>query len=1079
MAAPLDLTTHVLTNGHTIEASAGTGKTYSVAALVTRAIATDDDLRIDRILITTFTRGAAAELRDRVRRRLADTATKLHADEEDPDDSILTALRADVSQRQQYVRNLRRAVVNFDNATISTIHSVCSKILALAGQTTHDEAAEEFAKRVIAEVVNDRLVSEAVAHGRTWDEGRVAKLVKARLDSPLAEQWFDPNLDAATVSQLDLLRSMLDDLVDEVSRRTLNHPSFSDLIRRAEQVLAGEQGDEIRARFAERYTHAFVDEAQDTDALQWRLFHHVFPKHDPSSTHKLTAVGDPKQAIYAFRGADVNAYLQVRDPDNMSTLDTNYRSDEPVIDALNALFEGRSLGHGISYTNVNADPKKASSKVRGVGPVEAIDLGAANEQFEVALAGVGHVVRLLQSGEILDNDTWRPIEPKDICVLTGSNTLVRSIQARLQRHGIPAVASGAESVFSDPTAIDLQVLFEALERIGHAGRIRKVATTSFFGFGLGDPRLLPAAAGGEADVVLALQSKLVGWRQVLLRRGIAALAAEITSDIDVMNVFVAGLSGERKLADFSHIVELLHSATGGKGVSPEEVLQIFAEYATIDRNSEIVSRRVESDADAVQVMTIHKSKGLEFPCVVVADLWKYKTYERDQLPMYNLPHDAESTGTRIDISWAIGDIADESKQRINTAQGEEQQRLLYVAMTRAENHLAFLWPSTPPRPSVLGDTLNVDVIGTPNDNGEIRVRTLQRNQVPKNWRHTPPDDEEPAEFRLAVGPSAVEQTYRRTSFTGITRAQKSISRKVGAPEFDPAAGGADEYDNWFVTKSRYADPATPTGVHMPLARLVGGTYVGKVLHEVYENIDTSAANLRDEVEAQCRRIITGSLLRNDIDAIIDGIHLSLITPLGAHLDSTTLANIEPERRLAELNFEMSVADLANGVRVSDFGRILDDLVPGDDTLRPYVEMLKHESFDIALAGLVNGSIDAVLQLGTDDNPRLWITDYKSNRLDQEGDETLIAAYSQERLFESMVHHHYPLQALLYGTAMYRYLRWRAPHLANPSDHVKGFSYFFIRGMVGPSTPPDTGVFAWQAPSSLWQRLSDRLAGDAL
>ena len=114
-----------------------------------------------------------------------------------------------------------------------------------------------------------------------------------------------------------------------------------------------------------------------------------------------------------------------------------------------------------------------------------------------------------------------------------------------------------------------------------------------------------------------------------------------------------------------------------------------------------------------------------------------------------------------------------------------------------------------------------------------------------------------------------------------------------------------------------------------------------------------------EVEAQCRRIITGSLLRNDIDAIVDGIHLSLVTPLGAHLDNTTLANIEPERRLAELNFEMSVADLANGVRVSDFGRILDDLVPGQDTLRSYVEMLKHESFDIALAGLVNGSIDEI------------------------------------------------------------------------------------------------------------------------
>jgi len=175
---------------------------------------------------------------------------------------------------------------------------------------------------------------------------------------------------------------------------------------------------------------------------------------------------------------------------------------------------------------------------------------------------------------------------------------------------------------------------------------------------------------------------------------------------------------------------------------------------------------------------------------------------------------------------------------------------------------------------------------------------------------------------------------------------------------------------------------------------------------------------------------------------------------------------------------MAIADLAAGVRVSDFGRILADLLPANDVLRPYVDMLTHESFDIQLTGLINGSIDAVLQLGTNEDPELWITDYKSNRLDQDGDATLIGAYQQERLLDSMVHHHYPLQALIYGTAMYRYLRWRAPHLAHPSNHVKGFAYFFIRGMVGPDTPPDTGVFTWQAPTGLWQRLSDRLAGDA-
>lgn len=871
----------------------------------------------------------------------------------------------------------------------------------------------------------------------------------------------------------------------EVNLRTEQHPSFNDLIRRAELALRGDMGADIRARFAERYTHAFVDEAQDTDQLQWKLFHHIFPKHDRNASHKLTAVGDPKQAIYAFRGADVNAYLDARDTANMSTLDTNFRSDPPVINALNALFEDRSLGLGINYSAVAADPRKeeVGSRVRGVSPVEAIDIVDDNSQPLVGRAAAGHVVRLLDGGEIFDNGAWRPIEPKDVCVLTGSNTLVRRIQSELQDLGIPAVASGAESVFADTTANDLRLVFEALDRISNPGRVRSVATTAFFGFSLGDPRLLPDDVAppmpNQPDTVLTIQEKLVGWRQVLQRRGVAALAAEISADAAVMEVFVAGPTGERRLADFSHVIDLLHAETRGRGVSPAEVLDVFADLALIDANSEIVTRRIESDADAVQVMTIHKAKGLEFPCVVIADLWKPKTYyEARDVPKYNNATGDGATRTIIDIGWAIGAVADESRQAVDNAQCDEQKRLLYVAFTRPENHLGFLWPSNPPKPSMLNDTLNVEVIGQTRSDGTALIHRLLRTHPPRGWRYGGVGAQASHDFALAAGPTSIEQTYRRTSFSGITSAQKSMTRKVGAPEYDQTAGGNDEDTNWFVTTSRYASPETPTGVHMPLARIAGGTYVGKVLHTVYEHIDTAATNLRAEVETQCSRLITGAVLRDNLNEIVDGIHLSLTTPLGAQLGNTTLADVTPDRRLAELNFEMAIADLAAGVRVSDFGRILADLLPANDVLRPYVDMLTHESFDIQLAGLINGSIDAVLQLGTNQDPELWITDYKSNRLDQDGDATLISAYQQERLLDSMVHHHYPLQALIYGTAMYRYLRWRAPHLAHPSNHVKGFAYFFIRGMVGPETPPDTGVFTWQAPTGLWQRLSDRLAGDA-
>jgi exodeoxyribonuclease V beta subunit len=1082
MTQALDLANHQLTNGHTIEASAGTGKTYSVAALVTRAIAVDDDLRIDKILITTFTRFAAAELRDRVRRRLAATADRLENNQPDPTDLILTTLLADESQRPRYVRNLRRAAVNFDNATIGTIHSVCSKILALAGLVTHDDSAEDIVRRTLAEVVNDRLVSEAVERGRTWDESRVRKAVEERHGNPLAEQWFDNTIDPTLVAELADLATAIDEMVAEIHRRTELHPSFNDLIRRAEEALSGEMGDDIRARFAERYTHAFIDEAQDTDQLQWKLFHHVFPRQDPTSAHKLTAVGDPKQAIYAFRGADIHAYLDVRDTSNMSTLDTNFRSDPPVIDALNALFEGKSLGEGIDYSPVSADPAKTGSKLRGVAAAEAIDIVNANNQFQAGLAAVGHVVRLLDNGEILDNDEWRPIEPKDICVLAGSNTLVRAVHRELQKLGIPAVASGAESVFADTTATELRRLFEALDRVNNLGRVRNAATTAFFGMSLGDARFLPddvaPRAPGDSDVVLDIQEKLVEWRQVLQRRGVAALAAEISSDTAVMEAFVAGPDGERHLADFSHIIDLLHAETRGSGVTPGQVLEVFDAYALINGNSDVVSRRVESDIDAVQVMTVHKAKGLEFPCVIVAELWKPRAYDESRdIPKYRHPIHDGGYQNRIDIGWVLGCTADESKSLVTQAQCDEQKRLIYVAFTRPKNHLAFLWQSQPTDESMLAETVDLDAINREGKNGDILVSAVSRTYPPKSWRYTVAKQSAQTQLSVADGPAAIEQTYRRTSFSGITKAQSSMTRKVGAPEFAPTVGGNDEQANWFVTTSHYADPETPTGADMPLARIAGGVYVGKVLHEVYECVDTSAADLRAEVDAQCRRIIRGSLLGRDLDAIIEGVYLSLTTPLGPSLGNVALADITPDRRLAELNFEMAIADLAAGVRVSDFGRILGDLVPVGNVLRPYVDMLTHESFDIPLAGLINGSIDAVLQLGSDVDPQIWITDYKSNRLDQDGDSTLISAYGQGRLFDAMVHHHYPLQALIYGTAMYRYLRWRAPHLSNPSDHVKGFSYFFIRGMVGPDTPPDTGVFTWLAPAGLWQRLSDRLAGD--
>jgi exodeoxyribonuclease V beta subunit len=511
------------------------------------------------------------------------------------------------------------------------------------------------------------------------------------------------------------------------------------------------------------------------------------------------------------------------------------------------------------------------------------------------------------------------------------------------------------------------------------------------------------------------------------------------------------------------------------------VLGLFENLAALPSSSEVVSRRVESDADAVQVMTMHSAKGLEFPVVVVADLWKDAVFgEPNPLPVYyRAVEDGLVNSERvIDIGWAEGLTSAASTAAIEKNNRDESKRLLYVAMTRAQHHLSLMRTTSTGKATLLDLALNTEVIGVPAEDFEPAVLEVGINSLPPSREYARAVEETVDDFTLANSPGAVVQTYRRTSFSGITAMQSESSS--GTIGFMSAGSGNEEDAFSFAGRAHYAPAGVPAGVHMPLARVAGGTYIGKVLHKVYEDIDTSAANLLSEVERAVDQWVSGRMLAEHRKNIIDGVHLSLNTPLGPMFGERTLGSISPSDRLAELDFEMSLAELSKGILASDIGTVLLQMLPEGDALRPYATMLRHESFNIPLAGLLNGSIDAVLRLGTAEAPSLFITDYKSNRLDTEDDAQVIDAYAPSRLVHAMEHHHYPLQALLYGTCIFRMLRWRAPHL-NPDTTIGGVAYFFIRGMVGDKTPVDNagnpyGVFTWQAPAGLWERLSDLFAG---
>ncbi len=1094
---PFSLTEYPLPSGTIVEASAGTGKTYSVAAYVTHALATDESLRIGQILVTTYTRNAAAELRDRIRGRLVSTARLLRsatAAGRDPLDEKLLAV--DPAERIAIARRLERAVAEFDTATIGTIHAICGRVLRMAGFEPGQAPDEEHLERTIAEAVNDAVVAEAAA-GRGWDESRLTELVTAALRDPFVVPWFDAT--GRSPEELDLLERagrIVKECVGAVQAAMQATPSFDDLLRLAWEAVRSPTRAGLRAELRRRFRLAIVDEAQDTSRLQWEFFHELFPPaaDQPNATaddgRRLVAVGDPKQAIYGFRGADITAYLRFAEGDGQGrsrrTLVTNFRSDGPLIDSLNEAMAGATFGSAIAYQPVVPAPHRSESRMVGLPPVELIAAGdvwpadaAARKVFELLDHG-----RFATGGEADGAPrTPQPLRPRDICVLVRVNDIGRRIEEQLARAGIPAVSTGTASVMEGQLADDLRVVFEAMERPGSGSRVRRAAATVFFGHSL-------TAVGrlGE-ETEQAVQDRIAELHGILRASGVAAMKSAIMSDVAMAERLTAGSDGERHAVDLAHLVELLHDASRGRGCAPRAMLEHLAELARRDEKSELVSRRVESDEDAVRIMSVHIAKGLEFPCVVVVDDWK----ERRQPPRGPAVFYAGSE-RRLDLAYALTSAASPTAAAAVIAAGnEELRRLLYVAVTRPRHHLCIIR-----RPTDEPSTLDAVLTSPP----PLRdAADLPR--LPGRWR--PASDAATPSVIPAVAPlpAEVRSTYRRTSFSGIVaQAAHRLPNDHAPPghghDEPPAAvaRGDHDSDQPSTTGAESRSAATlAMRASSALADLPAGTAFGSAVHEIFERLEfdaaASAIDRATLVATAVADVATSAFLRPHQEPLAAMIAAAIETPFGGPADAPfrdrCFADFTTVDRLAELDFNMGLAGLAAGVRASDVGRVVAATLPADDPLADYARLLAGSAFDIPLAGMINGSIDAVLRLPGQpaDDPLLVIADYKTNRLHRRGDPVPLAAYAPGRLVDAMADHHYPLQALVYGTAVYRLLRWRLgptkPPGWDPGGCIAGVVYGFTRGMQGPDTPVDAaghryGVFAWVPPPAIWRRLSDLLAG---
>ncbi|UFS98817.1 UvrD-helicase domain-containing protein [Nocardia huaxiensis] len=1095
-----ELTGPLPTGTTVLEASAGTGKTYAIVGLAVRFVA-EAGVDVSQLLLVTFSRAATQELRERTRDRFVSVAVALGDPERaraHTDELVRHLAQANPAEVAARRERLLAALSDFDAGTIATTHSFCQRMLdelGLAGEQEPGVRLVEGIEDVVSTVADDLYLSRYARTTAPFAPAEAQRLASAAVGDrqavlvPEAEGEDDPAAERVAFAAAARVET-------QRRKRLSGLRDFDDLLVLLHEVLADpEHGQRACQRIRDRFRVALVDEFQDTDPLQWDILRRAFHGHAT-----LVLVGDPKQAIYAFRGAEVLSYLDaVAHAGSRRELTTNRRSDAGLLAALEHLQGGAALGHK-EITVHRVAPTRSFTRLSG--PAEQIvpvrlrcfprtGAGALNrsgyptvgrQRERIAVDVVADIVRLLESGTRIDAGTEheRPIGPGDIAVLVRNHTQLDLVRRELERAGVAAVLTSGASVFGTPAAGEWLWVLHALEQPHRADRVRLAAGTTLLGLSADE------IDSGGADLVGRLSAELRDAGRLFARAGFAAVFEKMSAATRLAPRLLALEGGERRLTDLRQIAQLLDEAALREGLGLTALTRWLADHVRDPAAGSVAnrSRRLDRDAAAVQLATVHASKGLEFPVVYLPFAW-------DAAKLRNPPtllfHDEQ--GRRVlDVGGPEAIGYNNRKVRAEAEEAAEELRLLYVALTRAGAQVVAWWaPAFDTQTSPLHRMLLGREPGSPAVAGKAPVPSdpvvLERFT---EWAATaepgviaiePVRAATPARLRRDATSTAtadlraahfdrtLDQDWRRTSYSALT---------AGAHDAPPSG---DQPDGRGIAD----EPAAPAEIVAEADAFAGaapslmnelpyGAEFGTLVHEVLEYVDTDAADLATEIRARCEHAVAEQMFDADPDILAGSLLAVMHTPIGIGC----LADIPTRDRLSELDFELPLAGgdtpTATRVTVPQIAVLLRRHLPADDILAPYADQLAHLD-DTPLRGFLTGSIDAVLRTA---GPRFVVVDYKTNRLGT-GDLT-VAHYTRDRMAAEMMRSHYPLQAILYSVALHRYLRWRLPGY-DPAVHLGGIKYLFVRGMVGPETPDGCGVFDWHPPAALVEDLSALLAGD--
>ncbi|EMX2133160.1 exodeoxyribonuclease V subunit beta [Citrobacter werkmanii] len=1163
-----------LTGERLIEASAGTGKTFTIAALYLRLLlglggsaAFPRPLTVEELLVVTFTEAATEELRGRIRSNIHEL--RIACLRETTDNPLYARLLDEIADKKQAAQWLLLAERQMDEAAVFTIHGFCQRMLSLNAfesgmlfeqQLIEDEsllryqACADFWRRHcyplsrdIAQVIFETwkgpqallrdidryLQGEApVIKAPPSDDETLAsrhEQILARINR-IKQQWrgsvdeLDGLLEASGIDRRKFNRGnqskwiekisawaqeetqsyQLPDALEKFSQRFLQertkaggvtpqHPlfvaidellsepltlrdlvitralveirsavaeekrrrgelGFDDMLSRLDAALRSDSGDALAAAIRTRFPVAMIDEFQDTDPQQYRIFRRIW-QHQPETA--LLLIGDPKQAIYAFRGADIFTYMKARSEVSAHyTLDTNWRSAPGMVNSVNTLFS--QMDDAFMFREIPFSPVKFAEKNQSLRFVlhgetqpamsmwlmEGESCGVGDYQNYMAQVCATQIRDWLKAGhsgdaQLVSGKASRPVRASDISVLVRSRQEAALVRDALTQLAIPSVyLSNRDSVFETLEAQELLWMLQAVMTPERENTLRSALATSMMGLNAQDIEAL----NNDENAWDAVVEEFDGYRQIWHKRGVMPMLRALMTNRQIAENLLATAGGERRLTDILHISELLQEA--GSQLESEHALVRWLSQHILEPDSNASSQqlRLESDKHLVQIVTIHKSKGLEYPLVWLPFITNFRVQDQ---AFY---HDRSSFEAVLDLS--------DARESVELAEAErlaEDLRLLYVALTRSVWHCSLgVAPLIRRRGDKKGDTdVHQSALGRLLQKGEPMDAVGLRGAIDAlgcdDIACLTPGQPDGERWQVAQPVSAtlsartLQRTpgdgWRVTSYSGLQQRGHGIAQDL-IPRLDVDAAGVGEV----IAESGLTPHQFPRGASP-----------GTFLHSLFEDLDFTQPVDPHWVE---EKLALGGYDAHWTPVLTAWLDAILQAPLNE--TGVSLSQLSAREKQVEMEFYLPISQPLMASRLDALIRKYDPLSAGCSAL----------DF-MQVRGMLKGFIDLVFR----HQGRYYLLDYKSNWLGEDS-----AAYTQQAMTSAMQAHRYDLQYQLYTLALHRYLRHRIADY-DYERHFGGVIYLFLRGVDGED--PQQGIYATRPDGELIALMDEMFAGAEL